>query len=224
MEQLVEKKHGVYNIYPCNNTNCAIIKCIEVTNDLKGILDTPLAHCLGTTDVKSFIYELDPNVYVRFYRCSIFDSYLMMNRTMPVIYAAIMYNDKLMAGSLLNISVKFDIHSEITEENKLINSVLTGNYKIVIEEVLDKNERKVDKYYKIIELGEFTSEEEMIDFLKEIAQDLKEIANKIILDRRKETQKKHGIDYTSYKITRPQRKFDDIVEEYIQKNMRSKHK
>ncbi len=129
MERHIEKKHAIFNVKPQDNSNNAIIKCIGIVTDteLEKVTDKPLEYCEGKTESEKLIYELDKNMFVRFFKNAIPESFILRTKTLPVMYATVMYRDSMMSFSLLNIILKYEIQSKVENEKELFNTLLTGN-------------------------------------------------------------------------------------------------
>ena len=120
-----------FNIKP--HSNHIVIKCIEKTEKEEHILDEPLECSPNKVGDEKYIHDLSDILYIRFYKCTISDSFLMSNKILPIMYGSIAYQDKIMGGILANLFVEFKIEDEVKSEKQLINSPLNGSYRITLK-------------------------------------------------------------------------------------------
>lgn len=212
------KKHALFQIRPVKNSSSATIRCIGHITEEERVIDEPIV-CTSPDENKNnkknenekYIHDISESLYVRFYRPSVTDVYLMTTKILPVMYCSIMYQDTLVGGLLFNIFVEFKIVSEITNEKDLIGKNLDGKYQITIR----KNDTTPPKY---TELDTYFSDKMTIEILKSII-DTKEINDmiaEILEERRLERVEKYGKINTD--IPTVKYNFNKLVKEYMETN------
>lgn len=192
--------HGVYCLKPIKNTNTAIIKCVGIVEDNVAIADEELM----TGNKHS--YTLSDTVFVKFYKCNLMDSFIITTRTLPFLYASILYQNELTGGSLFKIYIDFRIESDVKSEKELINNTLNGKYSIRI---------KTDDNEKIIELDKYDGNASMIETLKLLVQtdEMRDIISNLMEERRKERIALLG-SMEDIEIPKVTYNFNDLVKKY----------
>lgn len=200
--------HAVFRLKPIKKSNMAVLKCVGHINETNEICDEPLV-CNRSNPEDIFIYKITDTIYAKFFRCNIRDSYVMTSRTLPVLYASIMYQNNLICGLLFNMFIDFIIETDIKSEKQLINTNLNGKYQLRIK----VNEKGAPK---ILELDEYDSTEFIIDMMKTLleTEEMKLIISKLMEERRKERLEKMGSIEEEVDIPKPKYNFTQLVEQY----------
>lgn len=186
----------------------AVLKCRGKLNTTDNFFDEPI-ECNDNSSDK-LTYPISNTIFARFYKCNVSDSYILSNKTIPIMYASIMYQSNIVGGLLLNIFVNFTVTSEIKSEKDLVGSQLDGKYAIEIRQDNIKEP-------KIIELDEYTNNKTMMEILKSIAtsDEMKEVYEDLLKERRRERLAKFG---SPSDIRMPSLnkviKFDNLVADY----------
>lgn len=204
--------HAVFSLKPIKGTSTAILKCVGHVNGEGKICDEPLVCNDGKPNEdedNKYVYKITDTVNARFYHCNIRDSYVMISRTLPVLYASIMYQTELLCGLLFDIFVDFVIKSEIKSEKQLINTNLDGKYQLRIK-ISDKD------VPKIIDLDSFDSIKFVIEMIKTLIEtdEMKSIIAKLMEERRKERLEKMGSVDEEIDIPKPKYNFTELVKQY----------
>lgn len=225
MSKLLETEsniHAVFNVKPVKNTSSAIIKCAGHVNneeEKKSLGDEPIVCNNEATDEGKYVFPISDIVFARFYKCYIVDSYLMTHKVIPVMYASIMYQNKMVGGMLLNIFIEFRIEDDnIKSEKQLVGNKINGKYMITIRKE-DKNNTNEEP--KTIELDNYTTEAKTIETLKSIilTEEMKEVIDELLEKRRVERIEKFGsFNGEDFEILKPKYNFNNLVKEYIKKS------
>lgn len=199
-------KHAIFKLKPTKNTNTAIIKCVGHINDPKDLIDEPL-ECTENED--KYTYNITETIYTRFYACNILDTYVMTSKSLPVLYASIMYKTNIICGLLFNIFIYFIIKSEVKSERQLIGTNLDGEYQLHIK-TNDKDQPK------IIKLNQYDGTRFTIEMMKTLIEtdEIKSIIAKLMEERRKERLDRLGITDTNIDIPKPKYNFTELVDKY----------
>lgn len=202
--------HAVFSVKPIRESNSAMLKCVGHVEGDSNITDRPLI--CNKSDDKSddkYIYKVTDTIYAIFFHCNIKDSYVMVSKTLPVMYASIMHQTEIISGLLFNIFIDFVIESEIKNEKQLIGTKLYGKYQLRIK--INDNETP-----KIIQLDQFDNTDFIIDVMKNIIEtdEMKSIIAKVIESRRKERSDKFGSIDQNIKIPKPKYNFSELVRQY----------
>lgn len=224
MSKLDSEIHAVFTIKPVKNTSTAVIKCaghIKNEDDKKSLGDEPLVCNENVKDPKDeskYIFPITDIVYARFYKCYIIDTYLMAHKSLPVMYASIMYQNQIVGGLLLNIFIEFIIEDEnIKSEKQLVGNKLNGKFMITIK----KDDKNNTEEPKTIELDNYTTDAITIETLKSImmTEEMKEVIDELLEKRRLERIEKFGsFNGEDFEISKPKYNFNKLVKEYIKKS------
>ena len=210
----------IFMVKPVKETNTALIRCVGQVNKGDNIADEPLI-CNDTSSSNKddqYIYKITDTIYARWYLCHIRDTFLMTSKTLPVLYASIMYQTELLSGLLFNIFVDFTIETDIKSEKQLINTTLDGKYRLLIK----INEKDSPK---IIELDSFTGNKSMVDTIKTLIETdaMKSLIAQLIEERRKERQERFGsMETDSYCIPKPKYNFNQLITQQEENNKKLK--
>jgi hypothetical protein len=219
--------HGVFRLKPIKGTNSAQLKCVGHVNGTDQIPDEPLicnaiksertssagsdgSDGSGSGNDDRYVYKITDSIYARFYHCNIRDSYLMMTKTLPVLYASIMYQTDVICGLLFNIFIDFAISTDVKTEKQLVGTVLEGRFQLRIK----ASEKDKDK---TIDLDIFDGNEFMINMMKAVIEtdEMKAVIAKLMEERRKERVEKMG-SVDDIEIPKPRYNFTKLVKQYRQ--------
>lgn len=223
--------HAIFALKPNKGTNTALIKCVGHVEEGENVADEPLpwrvtasasasastpppvtvpatSPTVTASEAEHFVYQITDSIYARFYNCHLKDTFIMTTKTLPVMYASIMYKNELVCGLLMNIFVDFTIKSEVKTEKHLINAPLEGTFAIRIK-INDTDPPKV------IELDLFHGTDFMIETMIGIleTEEMKAIIGRLMEERRRERMGYLG-SMDDIEIPRPKYNFTELVKEY----------
>ena len=204
-------KNIIFSLKPCKKSNYGIIKCVGYVEKGQKFSDEPMICNNETENEKDkYHYILEDNIYVRFNKCNMIDNYLMKTETLPVLFAAITYENNFVKNILLNIFIRFKINDikKILTEKHLINKKIEGKYYVSI--MVD------DKIKSNTELDKFITNEEMIKTIIEMlkTQEMKNLIYDMMRQRKEERRKELGSSDEFTEIPKINYKFKDLVKKY----------
>ena len=201
--------HAIFTVKPLKGTSTGVIKCVGHISHNEEFADEPLV-CNKSLegDDSKYIHNISESFYIRFYRCNLKDSFMMTTKTLPVIYASILYKNELTCGLLFNIFIDFTIETETKSEKELINTTLEGKYKMRIK--LSDNDTP-----KIVDLDMYDTDAYMIETMISIIETdkMKSIINKL-MEKRRESRMEYVGQQNDYEIPKPKYNFTKLVQGY----------
>ena len=200
---------SVFFTKPVKNSSSSIIKFAGQKSTDDKINDEPI-ECNDKKDNEKYIHNINSNVYLRFFRPYYNEAYLLSNKVLPVIYASVMYYNKIWGGLLMNICIEFNITSNIKSEKDLINNRIDGKYMLAIR-IADENVEAPS----ITDLDEYINDTAMIDTIISLAQTqhMTDIINQLLEKKRIERIQKYG-SFDDIEIPVPKYNFNKVVENY----------
>lgn len=170
--------------------------------------------CVGYMDTKNEIYDepieiendkLTDCAYVRMYKSRVNHQFILTNKKLPVVRASVLYKKPLVAGSLFDIVLMFNIVSDtskIKSFEDLLTVKLNGEY--VIEIYLNGN-------VEVLDIEKFTSYDEIKASLYDLLtnEGMVDIINSALIKRNEERSAKMGSNVT-YEIPVPKYSLDEF--------------
>lgn len=219
-------KIGVYKLVPLNNEYCKYKLKGHVHIDSNFNDDVISLDFLKQNKDKNYkimgnkmnkLY-LDDEIYFQFFKDKVTSVYMTKTDKIPIFHCSIMYEKKVVVGSLFNIYLYFNIEDakKYTSFKKLTRSEIKGKYELAIEKI-DFNNKIVSR--ELLPLENFTNFNDLITNLTNLffTEDFKKIIYKEYEQCEKERLKKHGYDnIKEYVVPEADKiiKFDDLIEKY----------
>ncbi len=219
-------KIGVYKLVPLNNEHCKYKLKGHVNIDSNFDDDIISLDFLKSIENKNYkilgnkmnkLY-LDEEIYFQFYKDKVTSVYMTKTDKIPVFHCSIMYNKKVVIGSLFNIYLYFNIEDTKKYKNfkKLTKSEIKGKFELAIEKI-DFNNKIISR--ELLPFDNFTNFNELIIKLTNLffTEEFKKIIYSEYEKCENERLKKHGYDNIKEYIVPEQNKiikFDDLVEKY----------
>jgi hypothetical protein len=100
--------------------------------------------------------------YTESYKCNLSQNYLMSTKTLPILYTNIMYSKSVVIHLLARASLMCDILNDVQSQNQLLENNLNSRLYLSID---------VDNQTKVIEVESFTSDIDMIKYIKNVVSD-----------------------------------------------------
>jgi hypothetical protein len=204
-------KHAVFTIKPKKKTNYIKIKYVGTIENEK--IADDLVKCMFDNKDNEFIFPIMDNIVAQFYHCNISDIFLLQTKTLPVMYASVLYQNKFLTSLLFNIFISFTIKTNVKSDKELINSTLEGEYEFSIK--LDDDDKDISVNIDLPQIPRYPGTYEMIELFKKILleEKTKNLINIINEKRRQKRIEKFG-SFTNFEKPVPKYNFTKLVEEY----------
>ena len=181
--------NGIYTAIGVKNENAIQIKCLGILDDEK-IKDT----CISS-------YDIINNVKGYIYACNITDMFLLSNKTIPLIYVDVIYIKSIIVNILLNMTLYFEITSNITSEEQLLHEKIYGDFYIELQIFIPNHPIKqkilLNNLHPDKDLNQFPGNDEILNIFKEITKSnhITSYLNDIILKNEKLRIERFGGNY-----------------------------
>src|ERR1700744_1722274 len=118
-KEKLAKRVGVYQLKAFKNTNTAQIKVIGYVNEGEKFSDEKIEYGKNRMSDGASGLKIMDDVYVVMYKCNVTDAFIITNKKLPIMYAAIMYQRPFTTGFLFSVNIFF----EITTDTQTVKSV-----------------------------------------------------------------------------------------------------
>lgn len=221
------KRFPVFRLKPYNKTNTATIKYVGFYNDTEKLGDEIIELDRQYKSDEPIGKNVIPlkrlgkfSISIRFFRCNIVGSHIIVSRRYPLMYLDVSYEKPLVTGSLFQIFISLDMNKDdkkkIKEHKEYVNLKIKGdwfrhidcddelreNYEKLITEMLETD--ALEKLYKstdneIIKTRELLTETTAIDWVNKYVEEEKKFYDSLINEQQ--------IKFTSLLKTR-----DDFID------------
>ncbi len=182
----MEKLCGVFSLDGISGENRVMIKHLEniKLKDKETIQDTLVEK-----------YQILPGIMGEIYICNITDTYLMVSKTLPMVYASIVFEKPMRRILLFRVYLCFTISTDIKNHNELLNSPLDG--KFAMELFMDGKKIKLDD-----DIGVFTSNDVIYTKLKNFvaSEEMKNMIHTMVSDINQKLEDEYRKDFEYFKL------------------------